>query len=77
MKKQLTGEILEFHVGLGAVGVEIGVVGVEEGGLSEQIDGEGEIVVKERVFGFGGQFRRHWREKERYFGRRRGQTKTK
>ena len=68
-RKVDTSEVVEFDVGLSAVGEELGVLGVHVDGLRVEVNGKFEVVVDERLFSSSFQIRRHsnnrqWRERE-------------
>ena len=59
-----TGEVVEFDVGLGTVGIKFSVRRVELNCLSEEVDGEFIVVVYEGFFGLRCQIGRHSRGRE-------------
>lgn len=70
-----TGEVFELDIGLGAVGIEIGVLGVHVEGLCVEIDGKIEVIVDEGFLRPRLEIRRHSRRKREHRNERKGEKR--
>ena len=66
-----TSEVFELDIGLGAVGVEIGVLGVHVEGLCVEIDGKIKVIVDKGFLRPRLEIRRHSRRKREHRNERR------